>query len=228
MAPKRELSKAEEVKIEHLNIGIQIKEGNNMARKRANSCKNKNTAEVKTKPKSMPLMQQEAQYFQELVDVSNRYAGLLKQKAEYEYVVRKLQENRKKIQDGVVKPPVAIVLIPKVMYYQETDKKEIFKFFDDQIKSYQASIKSIEGQLSHRYEEYVESAVRNREFLDQRYSNLRAKHVSVGRKEISDEEELFKADFEKMMKDSKTQKKFIEAKKEAVKKNTQRATKKGK
>jgi len=166
MAPKRELSKAEEVKIEHLNIGIQIKEGNNMARKRANSCKNKNTAEVKTKPKSMPL--------------------------------------------------------------KETDKKEIFKFFDDQIKSYQASIKSIEGQLSHRYEEYVESAVRNREFLDQRYSNLRAKHVSVGRKEISDEEELFKADFEKMMKDSKTQKKFIEAKKEAVKKNTQRATKKGK
>lgn len=199
-----------------------------MARKRANTTKDKNTAIVEKAPISQPLLQQEASYFQELVDTSNRYAALLKQKAEYEFVIKKLQENRKKIQDGKVKLPVSVVLIPKVMYYQESDKKEIFKFFDEQIKGYQTSIKSLEGQLQHRYEDYAESAVRNREFLKDRYSNLVSKKVAPHRKEIEDEENLFEAEFEKMMQDPKIMSDFKKANMEAVKKNTQRATKKGK
>ena len=197
-------------------------------RKRANSTVNKNKAKVEVKPKSKPLQQAEAHYFQELVDVSNRYAALLKQKSEYEFTVKKLQENRKKIQEGKVKLPVAIVLIPKVMYYQEDDKKEIFKFFDDQIKAFQQTIKSLEGQLAHRYEEYAEVAVRNREFLANRYENLTAKQLSHSRKEIEDEENLFAADFDKMMNDPKLMDEFKKAKQEAVKRNTQRATRKGK
>lgn len=196
-----------------------------MPRKRANTTKDKNTAEVKKKPKPRPLQEAEAMYFKELVETSNRVAALMKQKAQYEYVIGKLQENRKKIQTGKVKLPVTIVLIPKIMYYQEDSKKEIFKFFDEQIAAYRNSVKSLEGQIGHRQEEYEESAVRNKEFLNKRYEHLKAQKVTHGRDQVKDEENIFEAEFEQMMQDPKVMEQFREAKKEAIKKNTQRATK---
>lgn len=176
-------------------------------------------------PKSKPLMSQEAQYFQELVDVSNRYAALMKQKAQYEFIVKKLQENRKKVQTGEIPLPVTLPLIPNVMNYNESKKKTVFKFFDEQITGYKNSVKAIEGQLGHRYEEYVEVAVRTREFLVKRYGGLKGAKIVQARAGVKDEENLFEAEFNKLMEDPKTMQEFKDAKKEAVKVNTQRATK---
>lgn len=197
-----------------------------MARKRANSTKSKTEAEVKKTPPSQPLMQQEAQYFQELVETSNRYSALKKQKAQFEYVIGKLNKDRKKIQTGAIKLPVTITLIPNVMSYPEHDKKKAIKFFDDQLTNYKNSLKALEGQITHRYEEYVESAVRTREFLIARYGKLKAKYIVPARKGIEEEDNLFEAEFDKLMNDPETKEKFDEAKKVAIKKNTARATKK--
>jgi len=104
-----------------------------MARKRNNG---KTKADV-TPQEIAPLMQSEAQYFQELVESSNQYSGLLKQKAQFEYIVKQLQAGRNKIQKGEIKLPVDITLIPKVMTYQENDKKKVLKMFDEQISVHQ-------------------------------------------------------------------------------------------
>lgn len=194
-----------------------------MAKKRQRANKKKSTkVEIK---QTKPLMSGEAQYFQELVDVSNRYAALLKQKAQYEFIVNKLQENRKKIQSGKIKMPVTLPLIPNVMNYSESDKKEIFKFFDEQITGYKNSVKDINGQLGHRYEEYVEIAVRTREFLTKRYGDLKGAKIVQARAGIKDEENLFEAEFNKLMKtsdnfDPKVKAEFEAAKKQAIKVNT--------
>lgn len=196
-----------------------------MERKRARSTASKTKAKVEKKVVP-PLQEAEGRYFQELVDLSNRLQGLHKQKSQFEFIIGKLNENRKKIQTGKVKLPVVLPLIPNVMNYMESDKKIVLKFFDEQITNYKNSIKALEGQIPHRYEEYIEAAVRTREFLNARYKNLVAKHIVPARKAIEDEENLFEAEFNKVMKDSETMKEFKKAKIEAVKRNSARDTKK--
>jgi len=199
-----------------------------MPRKRANVTKKKNEAEVKAPPKYAPLINAESQYFQELVDVSNRYGSLVQQKKQFEFVVSKLQEDRKKIQKDEIKLPLMMTLIPNLVWYPEDNKKKIFKFYDTQITQYQNSIKSLEGQITHRHEEYLESAVRNREFMIRRYGKLKAKQLVQDRKIVTDEENLFEAEFKKLMDDPKTMEEFTKKKKMAVKINTERAKRKKK
>lgn len=196
-----------------------------MGRKRANSTKDKKTAKVEEKPKHQPLKSLEGQYFQELIEVSNRYAATMKQKAQYEFIINKLNENRKKIQKGEIPLPVTLPLIPNVMYYKESEKKTVLKFFDEQLTGYKNSIKTLEGQIGHRYEEFCESAIRVREFLNRRFGDLKAKQIVPDRKTIKDEENLFEAEFQKLMDDPKTRAEFDKAKKEAIQKNVQRAKK---
>lgn len=197
-----------------------------MSHKKPKATKNKAKVEVVKKANIPPLMQAEAHYFQELIEVSNRYAALLKQKAQYEFIINKLEENRKKIQDGVIKLPVTLPLIPNVMTYNEDNKKEIFKFFDEQIVGYKNSIKTLIGQISHRHEDYTEVAVRTREFLTKRYGRLSAKNITRDRKLVKEEETLFEAEFKKLVDDPKTMQEFKNASKEAIKHNVKRAVKK--
>lgn len=194
-----------------------------MSRKRVNK-KEENKQEIKYQVK--PLMEYEAKYFQELVDSSNYYAGLLKQRAQYEFIIKQLQNNRKKIQDGKVKPPFLMTLIPKVLSHSVEDKKEILELFDEHIKGYQQSLKAIIGQLEHRYEDYVEAGIRTQQFLEKKFRKEKVKRIAPDRKTANAEEEtIFEAEFEELLKNEELQKKFKDAKKEAVKKNVARKTK---
>lgn len=197
-----------------------------MGRKRANTPIKGNKIEVPVKPKSSPLIKGEVQYFQELIDTSNRYTSLRQQKEGYEFAVKKLEEKRKEVQDGKIKLPILLPFIPKHSWYMEEDKKKIFQFLDEEIGKLKGSIKALEGQMQHRYDEYTESAVRNREFLNKRYKNLAAKQIAPDRKEIKDEENLFEAEFNELIKNEQKKEEFKRAKMEAIKRNTQRATKK--
>lgn len=176
--------------------------------------------------KSPPLMDVEGQYFQELVDASNRYTNAMKQKAQYEYIAKKLTDDRKKIQQGDIKLPITITLIPNLLFYQEHDKKKILKIFDEQIQSYNTNLANLEGTLEHRYEEYMESAARNKEFINTRFKNAAVKNVvplrDIGEK---DEELLFEAEFSDLKKDDKKLEEFKKAHKEAVKRNVARKKK---
>lgn len=210
-------------------------------RKRASTPVKKGKIEVPVKPKTAALVKAESGYFQELVDTSNRLTQLRQQKSQFEFVAKKLQQSRKKIQTGEIKLPVTLPLIPNVMNYSEYDKKTVLKFFDEQIATYQNNAKNLVGQIEHRYEEYEECAVRAREFMNKRFGHLVAAHIVPDRSAAAKEDEtnIFEADFKKMMKknadgsanpeyDPDVKKKFDEAKKKAIKENTARATKKGK
>lgn len=196
-----------------------------MAKKRV--VKKKSKAPIEEKPqKTMPLMESEGQFFQELVNASNRYTALLKQEAQYKFIIKKLEEDRKKIQHGDIKLPMLMTLIPKLMSYQEYDKKKVLKIFDEQIKSYNTNLLSLKGQIEHRYEDYLESAARNKEFLNIRFKNVKAKNIvplrDIGEK---DEEVLFEAEFKDLLKSDEKQAELRAAKKEAVKRNIARKKK---
>ena len=169
-----------------------------------------------------PLMQNEAQYFQELVESSNQYSGLLKQKAQFEYIVKQLQDGRNKIQKGEIKLPVDITLIPKVMTYQENDKKKVLKMFDDQIKIHQQNLKALASQLTFAYENFTESGIRNKEYFTRRFESAKVKNIVPERTVIEDEDTLFEAELTDMMKDPEKLKAYKEAKKTAIERNKKR------
>lgn len=191
-------------------------------RKRANK---KIVEEIKIK-KLAPMVSGEELYFKDLVDTSSAYSKVLQQKAQYVFAIKKLQENRKKIQDGDITPPYIMTLIPNVLAYTISDKKQVLKLFDDQIKSYQTNLKSLTSQADHRYEDYVESATRNRDFWLRRFGDIKTATITADRRSSEkDEETLFEAEFKDMMSDPKKKAEFDKATKEAVKRNTVRKTK---
>lgn len=196
-----------------------------MARKRVVKKKQKTPVEVKS-TKTQPLMQSESRFFQELVDASNRYTDLLKQEAQFKFIIKRLEEDRKKIQHGDIKLPILVTLIPKLMSYLEHDKKKVLKVFDEQIQAYKTNIVTLKGQMEHRYEDYLESAARNKEFLNIRFKDAKAKNIvplrDIGEK---DEEVLFESEFKDLIKSPEKQKQLNAAKKEAVKRNVARKKK---
>lgn len=196
-----------------------------MGRKRVVKQKKKTPVEIKS-VKVNPLMASEGQFFQELVNASNRYTDLIKQEAQYKFIVARLETDRKKIQKEEIKLPIMMTLIPKLMSYQEHDKKKVLAVFDEQIIAYNTNLISLKGQIEHRYEDYLESAARNKEFLNTRFKDAKAKNIvplrDIGEK---DEEVLFEAQFKDLVKDTKKQAELRAAKKEAVKRNTARKTK---
>lgn len=183
---------------------------------------NKEIAESRKIPE---LKQIDTLYFKELVDASNKYIATKKQKAQYEFTVKKLQDTRNKIKSGEIKMPVTMTLIPNMMYHQEYDKKRVLKLFDDQIETYQTNVKSLIGMIQHNYDEYMESAVRTREFVNRRFATAKAKDIAPERKVITDEENLFEAEFKDLMNDPEKQQKLKEASKEAAKRNLARKQK---
>lgn len=187
-----------------------------MARKR-NSGKTK--ADV-VPSQIAPLMQNEAQYFQELVESSNQYSGLLKQKAQFEYIVKQLQSGRKKIQKDEIKLPVNVTLIPKLVTYPEDDKKKVLKMFDDQISIHQQNLKALASQLTFAYENFTESGIRNKEYFTRRFGAIKAKNIVPEREVLAEEDTLFEAELKDMMKDPKKMEEFKKAKKEAIRRNT--------
>ena len=187
-----------------------------MARKRSNG---KTKADVAPQ-EIAPLMQNEAQYFQELVESSNQYSGLLKQKAQFEYIVKQLQAGRNKIQKGEIKLPVDITLIPKVMTYQENDKKKVLKMFDEQISVHQQNLKALMSQLTFAYENFTESGIRNKEYLTKRFEKVKVKAIVPERTVHAEEDTLFEAELNDMIKNPKKLEEFKKAKKEAIRRNT--------
>jgi len=198
-----------------------------MTRKRAAKKEKKKTPEVKEPTRINPLMAGEGRFFQELVDASNQYAKLLEKESQYKFIVKKLIADRKKIQDGDIALPVTLTLIPKLLSYPESDKKKVLKIFDEQIKAYNINLATLKGQIDARYENFIESGIRNREFLKLRFhSEVKTKSIVAMRKYgEKDEETLFNAEFKDLVNDPKKQQELKDAHKEAIKKNVARKTK---
>jgi len=201
--------------------------------KRTRANKSPRTEALPKDKKLTPLEQGEANYFQQLVQFSNTYGQLLKQSEQYKLVLGKLEERRTKIQKGEIKLPIMVQLTGN-SFYSEYDKKSVLEDIDKQIISIKESLKGIRGQLEHRKDDYVDSAIKVKKFLESRFDGFSATQITGHRIKGTkkEEEKLFEADFEKLMKevdgkpnpnyDPKVSKNFEKAMKDAVEKNKEK------
>lgn len=166
-----------------------------------------------------PLTQMEATIFQRLVETSNQYGKLEQQFAQYKMIKDKLKERRVKIQKGEIKLPIQVQLSQN-MFYAESDKKEVLKILDEQIKTLGNSIKGIEGQLKNFQDGYIEQGLQLKTFIDKKYGIYEVKaFANRGVQASPVEKTLFEGEFDKLISDEKMQAEFEEAKKRAVKEN---------
>jgi len=134
---------------------------------------------------------------------------------------------------------VHITLIPKLMDYSESNKKKVLDILDEQIKTYKQTLLGINGQTSHQHEEYVEIAIRVRDFMIRKYGSASATQVAIDpahRTPTKDEIVLFESEFDKMVKerdgkpnpayDPKTIEEYKKAKETAMKMNLEARKKK--
>ena len=211
-------------------------------RSRANKSKRDNATAKISRDDALPLQQNEAYLIQGFVDQSNIYGKLLKQFEQYEFALQNMTWKRKQIQKGEITVnkdnPVLIPLVGNSMC-QVTDKKQILKDLDEQIKSIQLSRDGIKSQMIHRRDEYVESALRLHNFLKDRYGKYTTKtldnktgmgtgvRVKSGQdKVVKEQEKIFEAEMADILKDAETAVKYKEAVKKANKHNKELKEKK--
>jgi len=192
--------------------------GNNKNRKRANGKSAVDVQAVQKQDVMQPLTTVEAKYFEELKMTSNQYAEALSKRDQYRVIIKQLKDSRKKIQDGDIKLPVDITLIPNVMTYPEDNKKEVLKIFDKTAQNYIKALQALESKVTYLGEVFKESGIRNKEYFDRRFGGLKAASITPGRVAIKDEKTLFEAEIDELI-DPKKKEEFKKAKKEAVKHN---------
>jgi len=130
-----------------------------------------------------PLQQNEAYLFKELIDQSNVYGKLIKQFEDVEFMYQNLNWKRKQIQKGEIEvsktSPIYVTLVGNSLI-PLTDKKQVLKDIDEQLKGLKMQRDGIKGQMIHRRDEYVEAALRLKTFLDGRYGKYTTKSISSG------------------------------------------------
>ena len=170
----------------------------------------------------MPLDTAETQYFNELVEASNRYSEMLGKQTQYRHIVGQLKESRTKIQKGDIEMPINLTLIPNVMTYPEGNKQVVLKIFDETIKNYVKSLQALDNKVDYFYEAFVESGIRNREYLARRFADAAAKQITPGRVTIKDEKTLFEAEIDDLLdpkKKEQIKEDYKKAKKVAIEHN---------
>jgi hypothetical protein len=204
-------------------------------RKRANkvSPREKATSKI-SRDDAMPLQQNEAYIFKELIDQSNLYGKLMRQYEEIDFTYQNLVYKRKQIQKDEIKiskeSPIYVPLLGNSLV-PLTDKKKVLKDIDDQLKGLKLQRDGVKGQMVHRRDEFVEAALRLKTFIDNRFGKYTS--VSIGainngtgvrvkagkEEEKKKEQKLFEAEFEKIMNDAETQEEFKKALNKAKKEN---------
>jgi len=213
-------------------------------RKRSNTTSKREKATSKiSREDATPVMQNEAYIAKEWIDQSNAYGKLKKQFMDIDFMYQTLVTKRKQIQKGEIEvsktSPIYVKLIGESLC-PLTDKKKVLEDIDGQLKSLKLQRDGVKGQLLHRRDEYIESALRLTRFLVERYGKYSSKDISAPKygtgvrskveKKASkkDEETLFEAEFDKIMNDAETQAKFIEANEKAKKDNAKKSKSKKK
>jgi len=95
--------------------------------------------------------------------------------------------------------PINLTLIPNIMTYPEGDKKVILKIFDETIKNYVKSLQALDSKVDYFYEAFVESGIRNREYLAARFRGVVAKQIAPARNIIKDESTIFEAEIDDLL-----------------------------
>jgi len=147
-----------------------------------------------------PFVSLDVGKLKEMVDLSNTYASLLQQYATEEYKLQIVQTTTKKIESKEIKPPF-LVPIPGNIFIPETNMKNVLKSLKHQELLISTKIAGVRGQLEHRYDEFVETMLRFKEFLSAKLGDKQISKFTqhrTGGKQRDGEQVLFEKEFDKM------------------------------
>lgn len=143
------------------------------------------------------LVQRDWEQFKELAVLSNNVAGIKKGIADKKLAEKKLSELVKKIDKGEIKPPF-IEKVLQNLYISHTDMKNVSKKLKETSKMIEKGRLIEEGQLAHRYEEYVGALIRFRNHLTKIIGKEEIKNIAAHREPSvrNDEKIIFEKNFE--------------------------------
>lgn len=138
-----------------------------------------------------PLRAQDGENLQEMVNLNNAYAGMLKQIQQYDAAITMLKIRRMQIQSGEIKLPV-MIQVTRTLSYAESDKEKVLKHFDEEIKGLETAKQGVTGTLEYRKDAFVESLLRVSKVLSEKVAPFQIKKVvgiRAGSKDIQEGEQ---------------------------------------
>lgn len=144
-----------------------------------------------------PITQEDANMFNTIIQVSNQYGKLRKQKAEYEMVLSSMKDKRKSVAQGKVKS----IMLPfgKNKFYPCDDKKVILTELDAEITIIANAVKGVSAQLSQYTEGFIGQGLQIQNWAEGKFSSYKPENTySKGCNPKKEETILFEGEMDEM------------------------------
>jgi len=126
------------------------------------------------------LFQAEADQFKALTVLSSNRAAILKDIEDKETGIQQMRALSKKLKKGEIKGPLMQQILPGV-FAQFPDTKKAASKVDNQIGIVQTTVDLAKGQISHRYEEYVDALINFRDRLNEIIGDTQRSNIATQR-----------------------------------------------
>lgn len=175
----------------------------------------------KTKPKNnekyqVPTMtQSEVSQFKEIIQLSNAVAAVKKSMTEKRMRVMQLGMIKQKIKNKEIKPPY-LYEVMNGLSATFSDTNKLIKKIDENKIEFEKAANLEEGQLDHRYEEYVAALIQFRNKLNQFIKDTKLHKITPHRagNVAKQETEIFNKEFDKLVKNETKETKKVAKKME--------------
>jgi hypothetical protein len=144
------------------------------------------------------LSQTDANYMKEIFEMSNNVSALIRDYATKEITVAAMREAAKSIETE--KEPL-MIQVAKNIYKTERDYKKLAKSIREQANVLEKQLVLIEGQIAHRYEDYVSALIMHNRFIENIVKSAEIKSIYHRRgdgRTKEDEKILFEKEFDEM------------------------------
>jgi len=150
-----------------------------------------------------PLEPKDGRNLQEMIDLSNTYATLLKQYNQYDVMITVLKKRKAQFISGELKPPVMIT-ISHNMSYAENDKEKIINYFNQEINNLEIAKSAAYNLVQHRQDEFMEAVIRIHRFLGEKVKDREVTKVRTARqpdaKTAEEEKKLLEKELDELNK----------------------------
>lgn len=144
------------------------------------------------------LSQDDANHMKEIFEMSNNVSALIRDYATKDITITSMRKTAKEIEKQ--KEPL-MIQVAKNVYKTERDYKKLAKSIRDQANKIEKQLVLLDGQIAHRYEDYVASLIRHKRFVENVIKSAKIKTITGHRsdnKTKKDEEIVFEKEFEDM------------------------------
>lgn len=151
-----------------------------------------------------PLKQEQVSILKESVELSNRLAKLINQQQQKHNHLAMSKSYAKRLRKGDVKAPVMKQVAGNI-FETIDDLSELADMIDNENDEIEKSIDIVHGQLSHWYDEYVDSLVRDYLMLkkllgkildEEKVSDVKGHYRGIGKEAKQAEEKAFMKEFD--------------------------------